>query len=170
VTFLAVLLLSVSAYSAPLSKDAVVSVGGSNLEVGAPVGAAEKSLECVAGKVQKTVKRCSLKAADAPFAKSFSHTVAAVNANVHFQGDVVNMSVELSGVSPSALLGELKIKLGEPRVEYWADDEHLFASYIWVDGKTEVELTDTVKGGSGKTILYVASLTGNRPLSPDDKP
>ncbi len=154
-----------------LAEEAAVSVAGGKIAAGAPVGSAREQLDCSASKVQSTISRCALKPASAPFSRILGRAVAAVTLNLHFQGDVVNMSVELSGVAPDALLGELKSQLtGEPRVEYWADDEHLFASYIWVDGKTEVELTLAVKGPAGKTILYVSSLAGNRPPNPADAP
>lgn len=165
------LALCLPAFAGTLADEAAVSVAGTKLSAGAPAGKAREQLECAQSKVQRTVSRCSLKAASVSFAKSLGHPLASLTLNLHFKGEVVNMSFELTGVAPDALVSELKAKLpGEPRVEYWADDEHLFASTIWVDGKTEVEFTRAVKGPAGKTIVYVSSLTGNRPLNPDDEP
>ena len=97
-----------------------------------------------------------------------------VSLNVHFQGRIVNMSVEFSGASDvEAVLGQLKELFGaEPKIQYWADDAHLYASSIWVDGEAEVEVTRIVKGdaGDGKVRMYVSSLLGGLPISPDDDP
>jgi hypothetical protein len=100
--------------------------------------------------------------------------VDAVSLNLHFQGQVINMSVEFaSGNDVDGVLGQLTSAFGlPPKIQYWADDAHLYASYIWVDGEAEVEVTKVVKGdaGDGKVRMYVSSLLGGLPMSPDDAP
>lgn len=160
------------AAAAPVAQAARVSVGLESIVVGAKLGGAESRLDCKASKVQHTVRKCELKAAALPTATSLGNSVAKLTLNAHFQGDVVNMAVVYSpGLSFDFILGLYRNAIGgEPKVEYWADDDHLYASYIWVDGDAEVELTDTVKGAAppGGVTAYVSSLTRNRALSPED--
>jgi len=169
----ALLLCAADATTAgPFARVARLRVGSSEIAVG--VKAPADVLACRSGRVQHTVRRCELAAAALAAARCLDHRVKAATLNVHFQGEVVNMSVEFEpGVGFDLLLGDLRAALGaEPRVEYWADDDHLYASYIWVDGDAEIEITKTVKGSApeGGVRAYVSSLKGNRPLSPDDAP
>lgn len=156
----------------PLAKAVAVAAAGKALAAGAATPGELGLLDCAPNTVQHTILRCKLKAAELPFAACLGRALDGATFNVHFQGEIVNMSVEFaSGASPADVLSQLRGLLGAPKREYWADDAHLFASYIWVDGEAEVELTETVKGdaGDGKARLYVSSLTGGRPLSPQDR-
>ncbi len=157
-----------------LAREARVLVSGESLSVGSSAGAARRSLDCAESTVQHTILRCQVPPAAVSFASSLGRGVESVTLNVHFQGRIINMSVEFaSGNDVEAVLRQLQSALGaEPKVQYWADDAHLYASSIWVDGATEVEVTKTVKGaaGDGKVRMYVSSLLGGLPLSPDDAP
>ena len=160
--------------SSPFAREARVTVSGENLIVGAADKAALAQLDCAASTVQHTIRRCRLNAAVASSASSLGRHVESAAVTVHFQGEIVNMSVEFSAeTNVDEVLNQLKSAFGrEPRIQNWADDAHLFASYIWVDQETEVEITKTVKGdaGDGKVRMYVSSLLGGRPISPDDSP
>lgn len=167
------LLASSPAFAAsPLAYEARVVVSGQNLVAGAANAAADASLDCAAPTVQRTIRRCKLSPAVAAFATCLGRRVDGVTLNIHFQGDLINMFVEFaSGNGVDAVLGQLKSAFGkEPRIQYWADDSHLYASYIWIDGEAEVEVTKVVKGdaGDGKVRMYVSSLLAGRPLNPDD--
>jgi hypothetical protein len=169
------LVASAPAFASGALADAVaVTSAGRALVVGAANPAAETPLDCAADTVQHTVRRCRLKEAAAASASCLGRTLDGATFNIHFQGEIVNMSATFpSGTSPDDVLSQLRAVLGgRPKLEYWADDAHLYASYIWVDGETEVELTQTVKGdpGDGKARLYVSSLRGDRPLNPIDAP
>jgi hypothetical protein len=158
--------------ASPYAKAAQVKLGAAAITIGADASKSAAHLECGESKVQKTIRRCKLAEASRPFAAFLGRSVEAVTATLHWQGEAVNMSIELGKDSDvDAVLAQLEGLLGKkPGVQYWADDAHLFASYIWVDGETEVELTKTVKGdkGDGKVRLYVASIVGGRPAHPDD--
>ena len=92
--------------------------------------------------------------------------------NLNFKGRVINMSLTFdAGLSFDVLLGDYKLALGsEPKIQYWADDKHLFASYVWIDGTTEVELSRVMKGQAtdGPVRAYVSALSGNQELAPED--
>jgi hypothetical protein len=171
---LAALTASPCLAESPLARETRVVISGDSLAVGAADKAAEGRLDCAASTTQHTVLRCKVPGSVVPFAGSLGRSVDAVTLNVHFQGQVLNMSVEFSaGSDVEAVLGQLKSAFGrEPKIQYWADDSHLYASYIWVDDEAEVEVTKTVKGaaGDGKVRMYVSSLLGGLPLSPDDAP
>lgn len=160
--------------ASPLAREARVTLSGESLQVGAADAAANARLACEPSAAQHTILRCKVAPAAVSFASCLGRRVDAVTLNLHFQGKIVNMSVEFAaGSDADAVLAQLKGALGsEPKLQYWADDAHLYASYIWVDGEAEIELTKTVKGpaGDGKTRLYVSSLLGGLPLSPDDAP
>jgi hypothetical protein len=164
--------------STPLASPALVarvSVQGETLMAGAAADAAAQGrLDCAAATVQHTVRSCRLAAAALPSATCLGRRVDGVNLNVHFQGRVINMSVEFSaGTGADDVLSQLTAAFGRaPTVQYWADAGHLYSSSIWVDGRSEVELTKTVRGdaGDGKVRLYVSSLLGGLPISPDDLP
>jgi hypothetical protein len=160
--------------ASPLAREASVTISGEPLIVGASEKAADRRLDCAASAVQHTVLRCQIAAAAVSSASSLGRRVDGVTLNVHFQGQIINMSVEFSaGNDIDDVLGQLKTAFAqEPKVQYWADDAHLFASYIWVDQEAEVEVTRTVKGGAGdgKVRMYVSSLLGGLPMSPDDAP
>lgn len=166
------LLLALPASSAKLAEAAKISLGLEALVVGQKAGAAQAKLSCKDSKVQRTVKKCEVKPEALASARSLGNALEKATLVEHFQGDVVSYSVVYApGLSFSFVLGLYKSAIGEePKIEYWADDDHLYASYIWVDGEAEVELTDALKGGKapGGVTAYVASLTRNRPLSPDD--
>jgi hypothetical protein len=171
---LAALAASPCLAASPFAREARVTVSGEDLIIGVADKAAETQLDCAASAVQHTIRRCKLNASVASFAISLGRHVESVALTVHYQGEIVNMSVEFSaGNDVDDVLSQLKSAFGqEPRVQYWADDAHLFASYIWVDQETEVEVTKTVKGdaGDGKVRMYASSLLGGRPISPDDLP
>jgi hypothetical protein len=164
--------LAAQAFAAPVAQAARVNLGPDAVVVGQKLGAAASRLDCKASKVQHTVRKCELKAAELTTAGSLGNNIAKLTLNAHFQDDVVNMAVVYApGLPFNFVLGLYKTAIGqEPKTEYWADDDHLYASYIWVDGDAEVELTDTIKGDKlpGGVTAYVSSLTRNRALSPDD--
>jgi hypothetical protein len=156
------------------ARAARVTISGEPLTVGAANRAAERFLNCSASAVQHTIRSCKSVAPEGAFASSLGRRVDGVTLNLHFQGKIVNMSIEFAaGNDADAVLSQLKKELGEePKVQYWADPAHLFASYIWVDGKTEIEVTKTVKGdaGDGKVRMYVSTLLGGLPINPEDLP
>ena len=158
--------------ASPLARGARITVSGQELVIGVADKTANLQLDCAPSTVQHTVRRCKLNAAVAPFADSLGRHADNVAFTVHFQGEIINMSIEFAS-SVDEILDRLKADFGqEPKIQYWADDAHLFASYIWVDQETEVEVTKTVKGdaGDGKTRMYVSSLLGGLPIHPDDVP
>jgi len=171
---LAALAASPGFAASPLAHEARVAVSGEDLVVGVADKAANLQLDCAASTVQHTIRRCKLNASVAPFASSLGRRIESPSFTVHFQGQIVNMSVQFaSGTGVDEVLNQLKTAIGrEPKVQYWADDAHLFASYIWVDQETEIEITKTVVGdaGDGKVRLYASSLLGGLPISPDDLP
>jgi hypothetical protein len=160
--------------AASLAEAARVQVGLDEIVIGRTLGAALSRLDCKDSAVQHTVRKCALKPAALALARSLGNPVAKLSLVRHFQGEAVNMSVQYAdGLSFDFVLSLYKTAIGsEPKIEYWADDGHLYASYIWVDEGSEVELTDTIKGSKlpGGVTVYVSSLTRNRPLSPDDAP
>lgn len=170
--FLLLALLPASGFAASLAESARVQVGLDEIVIGRKLGAAVSRLDCKDSAVQHTVRKCALKPAALASAKAVGNAVAKLTLVQHFQGEAVNMSVQFAdGLSFAFLLDRYKSAIGsEPKIEYWADDDHLYASYIWVDEGSEVELTDTIKGAKfpGGVTVYVSSLTRNRPLSPDD--
>jgi hypothetical protein len=168
------LLAALSFAQAPsVPYSARVSVSGEELAVGAaPSKNAVAQLDCQASPVQSTVQFCSLKPAVATFAKCLGRSVAGVTLNLHFQGEIVNMAIELAGgASADAVIAQLTSLFGRaPTLSPWADKDHLYASHIWVDADGEVEITKTVKGpDDGKVRLYVSSFAG-RAINPDDLP
>lgn len=171
---LAAALLAVPARAAsPLARAASVALSGESFAVGAGGPEAVKRLDCAPSTVQRTILRCKVPAAAASFAACLGWRIDSAALNVHYQGRVLNMSVEFADSGADALLSQLRGVIGSaPKVQYWADDAHLYASYIWVDGEAEIEVTKTLKGpvGDGKTRLYVSSLSGDLPLNPDDAP
>ncbi|MFI5361410.1 MAG: hypothetical protein ACHQ49_05530 [Elusimicrobiota bacterium] len=170
---LATLAVSPSFAASPFALAARLTLSGEDLAVGAADKAANGRLDCAAGTVQRTVLRCKPNAAVTPFASCLGRRVESAAVTLHFQGEVVNMSVEFSaGNGVDDVLNQLRSTLGaEPKVQYWADDAYLFASYIWVDQETEIEVTKTLKGsGDGKVRLYASTLLGGLPLSTDDGP
>lgn len=172
IPLLLVLLASPALAASPLAFEARVVVSGQNLVAGAANPAADSALDCAAPTVQRTIRRCKISPTAAAFATCLGRRVDGVTLNIHFEGDLVNMFVEFaSGSGVDAVLAQLKSAFGrEPSVQYWADDSHLYASYIWIDGVAEVEVTKVVKGdaGDGKVRMYVSSLLAGRPMSPDD--
>ena len=158
----------------PLARAARVTVSGEALTVGVADKASQRQLDCAASTAQHTILRCKVPAAAVSFAGALGRRVDGVSLNLHYQGRILNMSVAFSADSGvESVLGQLKTEFGrEPKVQYWADDAHLYASYIWVDEEAEVEVTKIAKGGDGdgKVRMYVSSLLGGLPLSPDDAP
>ncbi len=75
-------------------------------------------------------------------------TAQGATLNVNFKGKVINMSLTFeTGLGFDVLLNDYKAALAaSPKIQYWADDAHLYASYIWIDGDTEVEISRTLKG------------------------
>lgn len=171
---LAALAASPSFAASPLARAARLTVSGESVMVGVVDKAAQQRLECAPSTAQHTIIRCKIPAVAVSFASCLGRRVEGATLNVHFQGQPINMSVEFSaGTSVENLLSQLRTAFGlEPKIQYWADDAHLYASYIWVDGEAEIEVTKTLKGdaGDGKVQMYVSSLTGGLPLSPDDAP
>ena len=171
---LAALAASPSFAASPLAREARLTVSGESVMVGVADKAAERRLECAPSTAQHTIIRCKVPAASVTFASCLGRRIDGATLNIHFQGQPINMSVEFSaGTSVEDVLSQLRTALGlEPKIQYWADDAHLYASYIWVDGEAEIAVTKTLKGnaGDGKVRLYVSSLTGGLPLSPDDIP
>jgi hypothetical protein len=170
--FAASLLLPSFARAAGLAEAARLIVGQDSVAVGRIVGAAAGSLDCKTSAVQHTIQPCALKPAALPTAFSVGHRVQSVSLNVNYKGKVINMSVAYeNGLGFDAILGDYKAALAaSPKVQYWADDAHLYASYIWIDGETEVEISRVVKGAAqdGAVRVYVSSLAGNPDLNPDD--
>jgi|GEM_PF-2848461 len=171
---LAALAASPCLAASTLAREARVTVSGEALTVGVADKSSRSQLDCVASTIQHTILRCQVPPAAVSFASSLGRRVDAVSLTLHFTGQIINMSVEFaSGNDVDGVLGQLTAALGlPPKIQYWADDAHLYASYIWVDGEAEVEVTKTVKGGAGdgKVRMYVSSLLGGLPLSPDDAP
>jgi hypothetical protein len=155
-----------------LAQAARLNLRSGALAVGFQAGAAEPALDCRDSTVQHTIRRCRLKAAEAGVATSLGHPVKNATLNLHFQGDVLNMSLEFErAIGFERLLADCTSAAGfAPKVQYWADDGHLYASYIWVDGDAELELARTIKGADDGSSLrvYLSSLSGGRPLSPQD--
>ncbi len=158
----------------PLAQIGRVTVSGESLMVGAADPAAAKQLECATSSVQRTIVKCKVPAPVISFTTCLGRHVDSVLLNNHFSGQIINMSVEFSADNNvDSLLTQLQATIGQqPKIQYWADDVHLYASYIWVDGVAEIEVTKTVKGatGDGKVRLYTSSLLGGLPLNPDDAP
>ncbi|HVC09765.1 MAG TPA: hypothetical protein VNH15_07500 [Elusimicrobiota bacterium] len=151
----------------------VVTPGGA-LEVGAADKAADAELDCARSAVQRTILRCALPGSLVSQAAVLGRRVKSVTLNVHFQGEILDMSVAFAdGSGAESVIGQLESEISKkPVVQYWADDSHLFASTIWVDGKTEIEVTRTIKGAAdeGGARMYVSSLLGGLPLNPADAP
>jgi hypothetical protein len=119
------------------------------------------------------VKRCSLKPDALSRATAFGRAVKSATLNLHFQGAVLNMSVEFDA-APETLIADARAAFGRaPKVQYWADDAHLYEASIWIDeaDQAEVEIDRAIKGAkdSGARV-YLSSLAGGRPLHPDDAP
>jgi hypothetical protein len=165
-------LLSSAAQAASLAPAARLNVGAESLVVGSKAAGAADFLDCAKSEVQHTILQCSLKRQAVPAAMSVGRRVQSAFLNLNFKGRVINMSLTFdAGLGFDVLLGDYELALGsEPKVQYWADDKHLYASYIWIDGNTEVELSRTLKGPSsdGPVRAYVSSLAGNQELSPED--
>jgi len=157
-----------------LARAARVVIPGGVLEVGAADKAADAELDCAHSAVQHTILRCTLPDSLISQAVVLGRRVKSVTLNVHFQGEILDMSVAFAdGSGAESIIGELKSQLSKkPIVQYWADDSHLYASTIWVDGKTEIEVTRTVKGAQDQdgARMYVSSLLGGLPLNPADAP
>src|SRR5271154_1907174 len=85
--------LALPARAEPVARAAAVKVGLAEIAVGGKIGAAQAKLECSPSKVQHTVKKCVVKTAELTSTKSLGNSVDKVTLNVHFEGDVVNMSV-----------------------------------------------------------------------------
>jgi hypothetical protein len=170
----AVLSLASTAWSGPLSGAARLNVGSQQFAVGRRSLGYASTLDCAASAVQHTILQCSLKPAVLPTASSVGRRVQSASLTLNFKGDVVNMSVAFDpALGFDVILSDYKAALAsDPKVQYWADDAHLYASYIWIDGETEVEITRTLKGTSagGSVRVFVSSLSGNTELSPDDAP
>jgi len=170
--FALVLLSPAAARAAALAPAAKLNVGAESLVVGSKAGSAADFLDCAKSEVQHTILQCSLKHEAVPAAMSVGRRVQSAFLNLSFKGRVINMSLTFdAGLSFDVLLGDYKLALGsDPKIQYWADDKHLFASYIWIDGTTEVELSRTLKGPStdGPVRAYVSSLSGNQELAPED--
>ena len=168
----ALALLSPAASAASLAPAARLNIGPEGLVVGSKSGSAADFLDCAKSEVQHTILQCTLKPTAVPAAMSVGRRVQSAFLNLNFKGRIINMSLTFdAGLSFDVLLGDYTLALGsEPKVQYWADDKHLFASYIWIDGNTEVELSRTIKGAStgGPVRAYVSSLAGNQDLPPED--
>ncbi|MBI4054504.1 MAG: GIY-YIG nuclease family protein [Elusimicrobia bacterium] len=171
---LVLLAASVQGFSAGLPARTVqVRIGNNFLIVGEANPGADRYLDCPESSVQHTIRRCQLKERWVSSASSLGHAIKKVTLNMHFQGTIVNMGIEYApGVAADLLIHECKTLFArEPKIEYWADEAHLYASYIWIDEDTEVEISKTIRGGSdGEAKLYVSNLSGNRPLHPKDAP
>lgn len=155
-----------------MARSARVAIGPDQLVIGEKLASAAQYLDCAKSSVQHTIRKCTLKPAWIQAASSVGLRIEEATLNIHFQGDVINMAVEY-GASFDAVFNAYKAALpGTPKITYWADDGHLYASYIWIAGNTEVEITKTVKGspGDGRTRVYIASISVERPLSPEDAP
>jgi hypothetical protein len=157
-----------------LAQSARLVVDSGPLIVGQMVEGAAEALDCRTSSVQHTVQPCALKPRALPSASSVGRRVQSASLTVNFKGRVVNMSLAFdAGLGFDALFSDYKTALGSsPKVQYWADDAHLYASYIWIDGETEVEISRTLKGSSegGPVRVYISSLSGNPDLSPEDAP
>lgn len=170
---LALVLLSPSAArAAALAPAARLNVGAEGLVVGSKAGSAADFLDCAKSEVQHTILQCSLKPAAVPAAMSVGRRVQNAFLNLNFKGEVINMSLTFdAGLGFDVLLGDYKLALGSsPKIQYWADDKHLYASYIWIDGETEVEISRVIKGTApdGAVRVYISRLAGNPDLSPED--
>lgn len=163
------LLTAGKAWSAGLAAAARLNVGAEQLVVGQTANAG--LLDCKASAVQHTIKRCALKPALAATASSVGRRIKSAAVTLNFQDTVINMSLEFdAGLGADLLTGDYAAAIGSaPKTQYWADDDHLYASSIWIDGETEVEISRTVKGASdGAARAFVSRLAGNPLLSPDD--
>ncbi|MDE2142140.1 MAG: hypothetical protein KGL74_10230 [Elusimicrobia bacterium] len=177
VFFLFVAVLSASSPARALdslSANARLNVGAAQLAVGRKTAAAGQLLDCATSAVQHTVSQCEVKKTLLPLSISLGHRVQSATVTVSYKGTVVNMSLAFdAGLGFDVLLSDCKTAFSaEPRIQYWADDQHLYASYIWVDGESEVEITRTLKGPAtgGSVRVYVSSLAGNPDLNPEDAP
>lgn len=157
-----------------LAYAAKLSVGMSEFSVGHKAGKTEKLFDFPPDGIQHTVARCALKPEAAKNAFSFGNQVEEARMNVHFQGDIINMSITYAAsVDFAALLKAMNASLSSPtKTEYWTDGAHLYESSIWIDEKTEIEISRAIKGAvSDKRVtVFISSLSGNRPLSPEDRP
>lgn len=157
-----------------LAQAARFDVGQYELIVGGKIGNAEKTLNCLPEKIQHTIRQCHLKKEALSRALFMDAPIEKMNLSLHFQGDIVNMSIEYGAdTSFDSLLETYKEKIyPNPKVDYWTDGDHLYASYIWIDSTTEIELSRMIKGTSDSAPIraYVSDLTGNRPLNPEDNP
>ena len=154
-----------------LAYAARVLIPGGVLEVGVADKAADARLDCANSSVQHTILRCTLPQPLASQASSLGRSVQSVTLNLHYQGEILDMSIAFANAGADGVIRQLESDLGKkPVVQYWADSSHLYASSIWVDGKTEVEVSRTVKGSSdgGGARLYVSTLLGGLPLNPAD--
>jgi hypothetical protein len=169
---LALILLAPAARAASLAPAAKLNIGAESLTVGSNAGSAADFLDCAKSEVQHTILPCSLKKTAVPAAMSVGRRVQSAFLNLNFKGEVINMSLTFDlGLGYDVLLGDYKQALGSsPKVQYWADDKHLYASYIWIDGETEVEISRVIKGAApdGAVRVYVSRLAGNPDLSPED--
>ncbi|MFI5346842.1 MAG: hypothetical protein ACHQ51_10750 [Elusimicrobiota bacterium] len=167
-------LFSAPAWAGPLASAARLNVGPEQLAVGRRSPGFAAILDCASSQVQHTILQCVLKPAVLPTTSSVGRRVQSASLTLNFKGDVVNMSVAYDpALSFDILMSDYKAALAsDPKVQYWADDAHLYASYIWIDGETEVEITRTLKGpaAGGGVRVFVSSLSGNTELSPDDAP
>ena len=154
------------------AQAARLSVGPDELVVGQKTARADELLDCVKSEVQHTLRQCALKPSALPSSFSVGHRVQSAALTVNFKGEVVNMSVAFdAGLGFDVLLSDYKAALSaSPKIQYWADDKHLYASYIWIDGDAEVEISRTLKGpaADGPVRVFVSSLSGNQDLSPED--
>ncbi|MDE1977517.1 MAG: hypothetical protein KGI84_09715 [Elusimicrobia bacterium] len=154
-----------------LAYAARVLIPGGVLEVGVADKTADARLDCANSSIQHTILRCTLPQSLVSQASSLGRSVQSVTLNLHYQGKILDMSIQFANAGANEVIRQLESELGEkPVVQYWADSSHLYASSIWVDGKTEVEVSRTIKGsddGSGAR-LYVSTLLGGLPLNPAD--
>jgi hypothetical protein len=162
-----------SAWCAGLATAARLNIGSESLVVGQKTTVADQLLDCKLSKVQHTIRQCVLKPALAASTWSAGHRVKGASVTLNFQGDVINMSVEYEpGLGADVLIADYSTAIGaNPKTQYWADEDHLYASSIWIDADTEVEISRAIKGASdGSARAFVSRLSGNPLLSPDDAP
>jgi hypothetical protein len=157
---------------APSAQAARLNVGADRFVVGGKTDNAGELLDCAKSEVQHTILQCSLKPAALTSASSVGRRVQGAALTLNFKGEIINMSLTFdAGLAFDVLLSDYKLALeASPKVQYWADDKHLFESYIWIDGATEVELTRPLKGPAqeGAVRVYISSLSGDQDLSPED--
>jgi hypothetical protein len=168
-----VLLSPVSARAHGLLAEAArLNVGSDRLIVGSVTERAAELLDCSKSEIQHTILQCSLKPKALPSAFSAGHRLQSASLTLNFKGRVVNMSLAFdAGLGFDVLLSDYKAAFAaSPKIQYWADDKHLYASYIWIDSDTEIEISRTLKGPTegGPVRVYVSSLSGNEDLSPED--